>query len=110
MPWQPLPGSADDEPARMGGALDRVVRHLGAPSVAALGALHDRWPELVGERLAAHTRPVAVRDGVLVVGVDDPAWATQVRFMEATLVERLGVLDGAPVRSVEVRVRPSARG
>ncbi len=41
-----------------------------------------------------------------VIGVTDPAWATQLRFLEATLLERLAGLDGAPVTTIEVRVRP----
>jgi predicted nucleic acid-binding Zn ribbon protein len=90
----------------MGGALDRVVRHLGGPSVDALGTLYQQWDALVGPLLSDHTRPVALRGGILVIGVTDPAWATQLRFMEATLLERLATLDGAPVTSIEVRVRP----
>jgi predicted nucleic acid-binding Zn ribbon protein len=90
----------------MGGALDRVVRHLGGPSVDALGALYQQWDELVGPRLSGHTRPLSLRGGTLVIGVTDPAWATQLRFLESTLLERLAGLDGAPVTSIEVRVRP----
>lgn len=107
MPWLPLPGSSDEEPARVGSALDRVVRHLGAPSVSALDTLYRRWPELVGEGLADRTRPLALRDGALVVGVHDPAWATQVRFLEPQLLERLAAQMGsAAPRRLEVRVRP----
>ena len=90
----------------MGGALDRVVRHLGGPSVDALGSLYRRWDELVGSRIGAHTRPLSLRGGVLVIGVSDPAWATQLRFLESRLLEQLADLDGSPVTSIEVRVRP----
>lgn len=91
----------------MGGALERVVRHLGAPSVDALDRLYGGWAGLVGPQLAAHTSPVSLKDGVLVIGVDDPAWSTQVRFLEASLLTRLeGELGSDAVHSVEVRVRP----
>ena len=80
---------------------------LGGPSADSLTTLYTDWDELVGARLAAHTRPVGLRDGVLVVGVEDPAWATEIRFLAPTLVERLrSGLEGAAVTSVEVRVRP----
>ena len=62
---------------------------LGGPSADSLTTLYTDWDELVGARLAAHTRPVGLRDGVLVVGVEDPAWATEIRFLAPTLVERL---------------------
>jgi hypothetical protein len=43
----------------------------------------------------------------LVVAVSDPAWATQLRFLEATLLERLQDELGADtVTVIEVRVRP----
>jgi predicted nucleic acid-binding Zn ribbon protein len=107
VPWQPLPGSRPDEPERVTSALDRVVRHLGAPSVDALDTLYRRWDELAGPSLATHTRPIALRDGALVVAVHDPAWATQVRFLEPQLLDRIAAELGAaaPTR-LEVRVRP----
>jgi predicted nucleic acid-binding Zn ribbon protein len=110
VPWQPLPGDDDRDPERVASALDRVVRHLGAPSAGALDELFRRWPEAAGPELAAHTRPLGVRDGVVVVAVDDPAWSTAVRFAEAGLLSRLAtVLGGQAVTRVEVRVRPEAR-
>jgi predicted nucleic acid-binding Zn ribbon protein len=100
---------ADDAlpPGRVGEVLDRVVRSLGGPSADALSALFEQWPDVVGERLAAHARPVSLRDGTLVVAVDEVGWATQLRFLEADLRRRLG--DAAPglrVDRVEVRVSP----
>jgi hypothetical protein len=41
------------------------------------------------------------------VAVDDPAWATQLRWLEADLVTRLGeVLGEGEVARIEVRVQP----
>jgi predicted nucleic acid-binding Zn ribbon protein len=111
VPWSPLPDAAGDEPAPVGSALDRVVTHLGGPSSSALTDLFDRWDELAGPALAGHTRPVALRDGVLVVGVEDPAWASPVRFGAPGLLAR--VRDGLPgvrVVAVEVRVRSGGAG
>jgi len=107
MPWQPLPGRDDRGPERVVAALDRVVRHLGAPSAGALDDLFTRWDEVAGPDLAPRTRPLGVRDGALVIGVDDPAWTTAVRFAEAALLARLATVVGAGAATrVEVRVRP----
>lgn len=90
----------------MGSALDRVVAHLGGPSAEVLQGLFEQWDELAGPRLAPHTRPVSLRDGVLVIGVDEPAWVSQVRFGAPELLDRLRTgLPGVRVTSVEVRVR-----
>ncbi|HEY6533934.1 MAG TPA: DUF721 domain-containing protein [Acidimicrobiales bacterium] len=107
MPWEPLPGGRDDEPARVGSSLDRVVRHLGAPSADVTASLVGRWSDLVGANVGANSRPLRLRDGVLTVAVADPAWATQLRFLEVTLIERLKAeLGQDAVRTIEVRVRP----
>lgn len=109
MPWEPLPTrDGGDEPERVTSALDRVVKRLGGPSVATVEGVFARWPEIVGEQIAGHTRPLAVRSGALQVGVDDPAWAPELRFLEARIVERLRTVLGTDdVDRIEVRVRPA---
>jgi hypothetical protein len=50
---------------------------------------------------------VSLARGVLVVGVDEPIWHTQLTYLQADIMERLGsVADAASVTRVEVRVRP----
>jgi predicted nucleic acid-binding Zn ribbon protein len=110
VPWQPLPSGDHPEggPAPLRAGLDRLVRNLGAPSADTISGVFSRWPEVVGERLAAHTRPLAVRDGSLVVAVDDPAWAPQIRFLEAEVVAKVRqVLAVDDVERLVVRVRPA---
>lgn len=87
--------------------LDRVVKRMGGPSADVVHVVFGRWTEIVGEQIAAHTRPLAVRNGALQVAVDDPAWAPELRFLEARVLERLRTVLGAvEVDRLEVRVRP----
>lgn len=111
MPWKPLPGSGDDEPARVGAPLDRVMKRLGAATAGAEQSVFDRWTELVGEQVASQATPTSLRDGVLTVTVTDPAWATQLRFLEAELVERISAhLGAAEVTRIEIRMRGRTPG
>jgi hypothetical protein len=49
---------------------------------------------------------VLLDDGRLVVEVDEPGWATQLRYLESELLARLAAVAGAgAVRSIDVRVR-----
>ena len=99
----------DDDlpPGRVGEALDRVVRSLGGPSAGALTTLFERWPEIVGERLAAHATPVSLHDGTLVVAVEETGWATRLRFLEADLRRRVAdASPGTEIDRLEIRVRP----
>ena len=109
MPWSRLPGGdrSPPDPKPVGESLDRVVSALGGPTAGALTAIFARWPEVVGDRVAAHARPLSIDDGRLVVGVEEPGWATQLRYLEADLLRRLADVAGeGVVRRIDVRVRP----
>jgi predicted nucleic acid-binding Zn ribbon protein len=102
------------DPIPIGDSLNSVVRSLrNDPSDAAasgqmasqLGGVFGRWAEAVGEAVAGHVKPVKLDGTRLIVEVDDPAWATQLRFLETTLKQRLLEVAGATVESVEVRVK-----
>ena len=43
------------------------------------------WAALVGADGAAHSRPSSLHDGRLTIGVDDPAWAARLRFLETEI-------------------------
>lgn len=101
---------ARDEPVRLGDSLHEVVRSLrpdagsaSAPA-AAMGGVFGRWEEAVGAAVAAHVQPVKLDGTTLVVKVDDPAWATQLKFLESTLKQRLLEVAGATIERLEVRV------
>jgi predicted nucleic acid-binding Zn ribbon protein len=99
--------TADDDPVPIADALAKVRAELGLPDGDALHALVERWPEVVGDDVAAHARLDALRDGTLVVVADDPIWASQLRYLEAAILERANaVAGGAAVASVRVRVDP----
>lgn len=94
------------DPDRLGPALDRLLGHLGAPPARVVSALEAIWAEVAGPGLAACSHPVELRDGTLLVSCDEPAWASQLRWMESDLCQRLTArLDGVPVRALRVRVR-----
>jgi predicted nucleic acid-binding Zn ribbon protein len=102
----------------IGDSLNSVIRSLrndpsnaASPSQSAgqlanqMGGVFGRWAEAVGEAVADHVKPVKLDGTKLIVEVDDPAWATQLRFLETTLKQRLLEVAGATIESVEVRVK-----
>ena len=99
------------DPIPLSASLDAVVKSLRGPSRAAVGGVFGRWAEAVGEQIAAHVQPVRLDGGKLLVEVDDPAWATQVRLLSSTIIERLGTVAKVEVTGIEVRVeRRAGRG
>ena len=92
----------------MAESLDRLVRSLGAPSAGVTTSIFADWADIVGPQVAAHCRPVTLRDRGLTVAVTDPGWATQLRFLEAEILARIATATGSDeVTRIDVRVRPS---
>jgi len=105
--WHPIPEPGGRPPRRVSASLEAVTRNLGGRGGPALVDLLQRWPEVVGEQLAAHSRPVALRAGTLTIAVDEPAWGAQLGWLEADILRRLTEALGAGVVTrTTVRVRP----
>jgi predicted nucleic acid-binding Zn ribbon protein len=99
-----------NEPVRIGDSLREVLRSMrdddgrSPVSATAVAGVFGRWHEAVGEAVAAHVQPVTLDGTTLVVKVDDPTWATQLRFLERTLRDRLAEVAGVEVEHLEIRV------
>jgi hypothetical protein len=107
MPITPLPDDGGPGPQPLRASLDRVLRGLGAPEASGVHLVFDRWTEVVGEALAARTRPLRIEANKLVLAVDEPAMATHVRFLQPELLARLEELLGpGRVTALDLRVGP----
>lgn len=104
--WRPLrPAGSERDPTRVADSLDRVSRKLGGPATRAASAVFSGWEEIVGPDIAAHAKPITLRRGVLILGVDDPAWAAQLKFMASELKAKIERVAGAgEVLEIQLRV------
>lgn len=111
---RPRRPKGSDEPVAIGDSLRAVSRDLGMAEPDALARLLGAWPGLVGEAVAEHAEPRSLLDGVLTIAVDDPAWATELRYLETELRRRCddlvepGLVRGT--RVVVARSKPGRRG
>jgi predicted nucleic acid-binding Zn ribbon protein len=55
--------------------------------------------------VAEHVRPVSIDGDRLLVEVDEPGWATQLRFLQADVLERLYDVVGVRATALDVRVK-----
>jgi predicted nucleic acid-binding Zn ribbon protein len=102
-----LNDSRASEFAPLSSGLSSVVKALKGPDTATVKGVFGGWADAVGAQVAAHARPVKLDGSVLLVEVDEPGWATQLRFLEADLLERL-TATGSLVSRIEVRVNGAA--
>lgn len=71
--------------------------------------MFSRWEELVGPEIARHAQPRSLRGGVLVLTADQPAWATQLRYMGPELLARVRA-DAAAPEITEIQIRMASPG
>jgi predicted nucleic acid-binding Zn ribbon protein len=97
-------GAGVADPVPISESLDSVMRSLRGTDRIQIGGVFGRWDDAVGPAIAAHVRPVRLDERVLTVEVDDPAWATEVKFLSATITARLAEVAGVIVDRIDVRV------
>ncbi len=93
----------DGLPTRLGNLLGGATENLGVRSPRAAARIWNRWVEIVGPATAAHSEPTSLREGVLRVRVDSPAWATEVGYLAEEIRGRANEAAGQPLVT-EVRV------
>ena len=47
------------------------------------------WEEVVGPQIAARTRPIRIREGILEINVDQPTWMQQLQLMKPKILAQL---------------------
>ena len=85
--------ASNDEPVPIGQVLDAVRRDLDVAPAAADGRLDNAWATVAGPA-AEHSQVRTLRDGVLTVVADGPAWASHLRHRERPLLEALASVLG----------------
>ena len=86
----------------LGAIISNVMRHHAAQQKP-LSAIQRRWPRLVGKALAAHTRPVSLHRGRLIIHVDEPGDSFALSYRRAQLLKQLKVIAKGRVEDVVIR-------
>ena len=74
--------------------LDVVAERLGIRAKVLEQRLRRNWVEIVGEQVAAHTRPEQIRYRKLSVLVDHSVWMQQLAFLKPDLLRQIRVSVG----------------
>ena len=91
------------DPLGLGKVVGRLVAERGWTSPVAVGSVMAQWATLVGPEIAAHCTPESFTDTTLHVRADSTAWATQLRLLSMSLLEKFRVeLGDGMVTSIKV--------
>ena len=88
------PGPDARDPQLLGAASRELAATRGWSERVATGGVFGRWRAIVGERIAEHACPTALRDGVLNVIAESTSWATQLRMMQTQLLAKIAAAVG----------------
>src|ERR1700722_1754113 len=92
-------------------SLAELARQLGTASPDTLSAVFSRWSEVVGESVAAHSRPEKLDGEALLVSVDPPAWASHLRSLAPRVRDHRPTASGSravPRRFIRVKLPKKA--
>jgi predicted nucleic acid-binding Zn ribbon protein len=74
--------------------------------------VHERgpllsWPQIVGAKIAEHSRAVDISDGVLILEADHGAWRQEVSLLTPMIIKKFNALHGeGTVTEIQWRDRP----
>jgi predicted nucleic acid-binding Zn ribbon protein len=88
------PGPDSRDPQRLGNVTRDVAKKHGWSSRVAEGTVVGQWSSVVGQHIAEHATPTALRDGVLSVSAESTAWATQLRIIQAQVLAKIAAAVG----------------
>ena len=77
------------EPISAGSTLDALIKDFKWTNELGEAELFVSWSKIVGEDTAAKSIPESLQDGVLTVRCSSTAWATQLKMMQQTILEKL---------------------
>lgn len=74
-----------------------IVHRYGLEAKLIEQRLRREWPAVVGEQIAAHTRPDAIRFKKLYVIADSSVWLQQLTFLKPTLLKKINEAAGSQI-------------
>ncbi len=90
----------------VGEVLRKILPKLGLEQQVRQSQIVEDWEKIVGATVARHARPVALRDGLLTIAVDNSMWLSELsRYQKPLLLRKVRQhLGAATVKDILFRV------
>lgn len=83
--------------AGFGSLLKKEISQREWTEPIAHGWVMGNWEALVGEKIAQHTEVSMIKDGELFISCDQTAWATNLKYMQSTVLSQIAEKIGPGV-------------
>ncbi len=99
----------DSSPRSAAELVARFVETIGATDNAGLIPFFSNWADLAGTDIAAHSSPIDIRHGSLIVQVDHPGWAQRLAIKRNEIIAAIRRNHpGVNVRNIHTYVSDEA--
>ena len=99
--WESF-GKPGRDPATMGSLFNILAQNGAWIPHLKMAQMRDHWDQVVGEATALHSYPASLRDGVLTIRCDSPAWTTTLSYMMPVLTDTIRKnLEGLTIDKVK---------
>jgi len=85
------------DPALLGASLGDLVGERKWAAELKTAGIPARWEQIVGADIAGHCRPAKLDNGELTCVAESTAWATQIRLLSKTILDRIAAEVGPDV-------------
>jgi predicted nucleic acid-binding Zn ribbon protein len=91
------PAADPRDPAPLEASLGELVSGRNWSASLRTAGIPARWEQIVGPELAGHCRPARLDNGELTCVAESTAWATQIRLLSPTILDRITAEVGPDV-------------
>ncbi|MGZ8652189.1 MAG: DUF721 domain-containing protein [Actinomycetota bacterium] len=106
--WRSRRDERTGDAVPLGEIVEGLMREEAFARGIPIAELASRWPQIVGDRLAAETAPASLERGLLTVSATNGPWGAQARFLHEQIRLKANEALGADViQTVRVIVRNS---
>ena len=84
-------------PVSVGQAMGDLIRELGIGKTLSEYGVITRWNEVVGERIAAVSRPERFEKGILFVAVSSAPWRAELTLRRQEIIDKVNAAAGGTV-------------
>lgn len=88
----------------LGSQIRREIGQRGWEHELAHGWIMGNWKNLVGPKIAAHTKPERIKDQIVYVSCDNSNWATELRYLQRQILQKIAARLGPDVIA-ELRIQ-----
>ena len=86
-----------ERPKPIRSILENALRGLEIDGHLKTYSIWGAWKEIVGESVALHAQPHAIRNRILFVHVSHPTWVQQLQFLKSALIDKINTFLGEPL-------------